>query len=80
MKYFNCGDELKNMFINEFKLGSRYTLKFLKERSNWIYSVLKLSKTAKASDVLEFFNVKEVFIYNSETKKQSKGYEILSLK
>ena len=77
---FKCEDELKNRFLNEFKVNNRYTLKYLKEKIKEIYDNYDLSKSPKATDILEFFEVKEVFIYDPHTKKQSKGYEILGLK
>ena len=73
-------DEIKEAFIKEFQINSRYTLKFLKGTIALIYQSLGLSKTPKATDILEYFNVKEVFIYDPVTKKQSKGYLIQSLK
>ena len=67
-------------FSNIFKLGTRYTLKDIKEIISNIYVKLNLSKAPKATDLLEYFEVKQVLIYDPETKKQSKGYEIIGLK
>ena len=61
-------------------LGYKYSLKEIKGTIALIYQSLGLSKTPKATDILEYFNVKEVFIYDPVTKKQSKGYLIQSLK
>ena len=64
----------------EFKIGERYQLKDIKNILTELYNKLNITKTPKAIDLEEYFVVKSVKIYNSETKKQSKGYEILSLK
>ena len=67
-------------FIKEFIISERYTLKCIKKIIKEVYVRLNITKTPKATDLLEYFEVKPVFIYDSFTKKQSKGYEILSLK
>lgn len=64
----------------EFKVGERYQLKDIKNILTELYNKLNITKTPKAVDLEEYFVVKSVKIYNTETKKQSKGYEILSLK
>jgi hypothetical protein len=71
---------IKNLFIESFQLGSRFTLKSIKEIVRKIYNELGVIKTPKATDILEYFEVKPVFIYDSLTKKQTKGYEILKIK
>jgi hypothetical protein len=63
----------------EFKVGERYQLKDIKRILTELYNKLNITKTPKAVDLEEYFVVKSVKIYNTETKKQSKGYEIIKL-
>ena len=72
--------KIHESFIDRIFVGKRYSLKELKDIIKSIYIDLNLTKTPKATDILEYFNIKEVFIYNPSTKKQCRGYEILSLK
>ena len=72
--------KIHELFIDRIFVGKRYSLKELKDIIKSIYIDLNLTKTPKATDILEYFNIKEVFIYNPSTKKQCRGYEILSLK
>ena len=66
--------------IDKFKIGERYTLKFIKSELKLIYESLGITKTPKASDLEEYFNVRSVKFYDSITKKRDSGYEIISLK
>ena len=72
--------DLKLQFISIFKIGSRYTLKDIKTIVKDTYSNLSISKTPKASDLCNYFEVSEVKIYDSVLKKQNKGYLILGIK
>ena len=73
-------DNLVVELSKEFKIGERYQLKDIKRILTELYNKLNITKTPKAVDLEEYFVVKSVKIYNAETKKQSKGYEIISLK
>ena len=66
--------------IMVFTIGNRYLLKDIKDILKDIYQKLGLTKTAKASDLEEYFEVRIVWLKDPISKKQSKGYEILSLK
>ena len=63
-----------------FKIKSKYTLKDIKYTLGIIYRDLGISKTPKASDLCNYFEVSEVKIYDSVLKKQNKGYLILGIK
>jgi hypothetical protein len=76
----SSGSEIKKSFIDRIFVGKRYSLKELKDIIKSIYIDLNLTKTPKASDVLEIFEVKPIVIIDKETKKRIAGYEILSLK
>jgi hypothetical protein len=62
-----------------FEVGKRYTNEFIKGRVREIYDHLKLSKTPKAVDILEFFEVKKVSIILPDKKKVN-GLELLKKK
>ena len=63
---------------NEFKIGHKYTRKNVKERFSELYSIYSINKTPKATDIENYFNVKECLI--PIDGKRISGYEILSLK
>lgn len=74
------GNKLKEEIINLFKVGEKYSSKEIKEFLKNIYNKLNITKTPKATDLEEYFDVKEAKILDPITKKRDRGYEILSLK
>ena len=70
----------KTQIYNSFEIGKRYTLKDIKLSLGSLYRSNNISKTPKAKDLEEYFNVTEVKIYDPVAKKQSKGYLIVSRK
>ena len=73
------GDQIKIKFSEFFNIGEKYPLKQIKEVISKIYLDLGITKTPKASDLEDYFNVKKCTIYPKDGKKTN-GYEILSLK
>lgn len=73
-------NELKSTIYNTFSLLKRYSLKEIKSSLHEIYKRLGIKKTAKASDISDFFNVQQVNLYDPMTKKRSAGYELISIK
>ena len=71
---------LKERLVSYFKVGSKYSLKDLKFNLGLIYKDLGITKTPKASELINYFDVSEVKIYDSVLKKQNKGYLILGIK
>ena len=71
---------LSEAIYTTFNIKTRYTLKEIKEKLREIYTTLHLSKTPKASDLEEFFEVKDVLITNKDNGKREHGLEILSIK
>ena len=63
---------------NEFKIGYKYTRKNVKERLSDLYSIYSINKTPKATDIENYFNVKECLI--PIDGKRISGYEILEAK
>ena len=64
----------------EFNVGGIYTSKSIKSRLGIIYSSLGISKTPKATDLGNYFEIKSILIPNSETGKRDKGFKIISKK
>lgn len=73
-------DTILSTILNTFQIQQRYTLKEIKEKLGEIYSSLNISKTPKASDLEEYFEVKKVLLYDSNTKKRDSGLEIIKIK
>ena len=71
-------DPLSSIIYQIFQVQQRYTLKEIKERLGEIYTTLGISKTPKASDLEEYFDVKSILINNID--KRQKGYELLKIK
>ena len=71
---------LRDKLISCFKVGSRYSLKDLKFNLGLIYKDLSITKTPKASELENFFNVSETKVTDESTGKRNKGYLILGIK
>ena len=71
---------LRDKLISCFKVGSRYSLKDLKFNLGLIYKDLGITKTPKASELENFFNVSETKVTDESTGKRNKGYLILGIK
>ena len=76
----NSGSLIKSELISYFFIGKRYSLKEIKETLRDIYVNLSLTKTPKASDLEDYFEVRLIKFYDPREAKRVKGYEILSLK
>ena len=63
-----------------FKPSLKYTLKDIKNSLKTIYDKLGVSNSPKAVDLKNYYNISEIKLYDSITKKQSKGYLIISKK
>ena len=73
---------LKGAIIHEFALGSRYTLKYIKEKLGDIYRniIPGYKKSTPATLLLEVFEVKNIIIIDPNTKEHIRGYEIIGVK
>ncbi len=67
---------------NHFEIGKRYSLRDIKETLDKIYTSLGIYKSPKAVDLKDYFEVKEIDMYtfDGDKRKRSKGYLILSIK
>ena len=68
----------KNLILNTFQISQKYTLKEIKEKLGEIYQNLGTTKTPKASDLEEYFEVKIINI--PIDGKRQKGYELIKIK
>lgn len=73
-------DPLKTEVYDTFKVGDKYPLKYIKETLRGIYQKLGIYKCPKASDLEEFFEVKEIKMVSKVDKKSHNGYRLLSIK
>ena len=66
---------LSNIFV-----GERYTKPMIKEILTDAYRDAGYNSTAKATDIIPYFNLKECDMTDKDTGKRLHGYYILSLK
>ena len=69
---------LKSKILSEFKVGGRYLMSDIKEKLGVIYSSLSYTKTPKATDLGDYFEVKKCLIIVDG--KKTNGFEILGEK
>ena len=72
--------DLKTTIFDTFKVCERYTKRDLKLELQKIYDNLGIGKTAKASDLEEYFELRDCKIPNPETGKRDAGFEIVKKK
>ena len=73
-------DSLIEKVRSTFSVGSRYSRGYIKEKLISIYEEEGISRKPKALDLSEFFEVREVLLYEKNTGKRDKGLEILGIK
>lgn len=64
----------------EFIVGERYTKTYIKDRLGTLYKELGYSKSPKATDLEDYFIIKNCMIRNKETGKRDNCYEIIGIK
>ena len=72
-------DIIFNEICSNFLLGDKLNKKEIKKRIRIIYKKLGIKSTAKAIDILNWFEVKEIRIATVEGKRDH-GFEIIALK
>ena len=72
--------EIKTTILFNFQPGNKYTKKYIKEKLQEIYNQFNIKKSAKASDLEEYFILKPSKITNQQTKTRDAGFEIVQLK
>ncbi len=74
-------DQLKNFVFNQFIVGNKYSLKFIKTELKSLYDSLNIiGKTAKATDLGEWFELRQTYLIDSTTRRKDKAFEILKKK
>lgn len=76
--YRRSGD-IKSVIISEFQISQRYTLKEIKERLGEIYQKLNISKTPKALDLENYFEIKKTKVTTVSGVREN-GLEIIQIK
>jgi hypothetical protein len=71
---------LRKEIYNSFSLKSRYSLREIKKTLSKIYKKVGIIKTAKATDLKQYFNVSRIGIVDQSTGKRVNGYELISIK
>lgn len=72
--------EIDNVIMSSFEIGDKINKSDIKTKLQTLYDSLGLVKKAKASDIEQWFEIKSISLYDSETKKRNAGYEILAQK
>lgn len=73
-------DRIRDAVFNTFLIGNKYLYRDIKSMLVSIYESLEISSKPKASDLEEWFEVKNVLIPDPITKKRDRGYLIVSKK
>ena len=74
---------LINTITLNFNPGEKYSLSSLKEKLGNLYSSINYTATPKANDILNYFEVREISIYERKedgSRKKIRGYELLNRK
>jgi hypothetical protein len=80
LSYIESQNNLRNSpILSLFTVGSKYSKAQIKEMLRDFYTTNNITKTPKASDLEEYFNLKSIKLKNSDGKWEH-GFEILSLK
>ena len=79
IKTFNT-DNLSLAVINSFVEGEKYTSAYIKSTLKDIYQKFNYKKTAKATDIEEYFTAKLCRVKDPNTGTWGKGYEIIKRK
>jgi len=72
--------DIEEEITNKFTIGLKITKSQAKLELQKIYDSLGIGKTAKASDLEEYFELRPCKISNPETGKRDAGFEIISRK
>ena len=73
-------DNIKAEVLMKFHTGQKYSTKFIKSTLIDIYQNLNIKKTAKASDLNDWFDLRSCKVFNPEINKWENGFEIIGVK
>lgn len=72
--------DLEKTIFDTFKVGKKYSKNSIKSELQKIYDKNKMTKTAKANDLEEYFVLSDCMITNKETGKRDHAFEIIKKK
>ena len=73
-------DDIRGAILSVFKVGERYSKTWIKEKLRELYKKLGLNKTPKATDLENYFILKEVKVIDITTNTRLHGLEILGIR
>ena len=76
-------ENLKEAIYSNFKIGEKISLSYIKKELSKIYNSIGYKKNPKATDLLNYFEVKESLIFqdlDDGSRKRVKSYELISKK
>ena len=66
-----------DVIYDTFEVGQKYSKSDVKQTLKEIYHTCCISKTAKATDLEDYFVIKDCLVQNKETGKRDRGFEIV---
>ena len=72
--------DLEETILDAFEVGKKYSKNSIKSELQKIYDKNKMTKTAKANDLEEYFVLSDCMITNKETGKRDHAFEIVKKK
>ena len=80
LKESKSGSIRETVILNNFVVGEKYSIKYIKEKLKQLYSENNIQSSPKAVDILDYFVVMKTRIKDHSTGKFIDAYKILSLK
>ncbi len=71
---------VESSILSKFQPGQKYPKSTVKSELQMIYDTCGSGRVAKANDLEEYFEIKEIKIQNKETGKRDAGFEIIKKK
>ena len=71
---------LESTIYSDFKIGDKLRMSTIKSRLEYLYSSIGYDKTAKATDLENYFEIKKCKVTDLETKKRVDCFEIIKKK
>ena len=73
-------NSLRDVIYETFKVGEKYTRKYIKTKLKEVYDSLDIKSTPKATDLEEYFEIKVILIPSTTGGKRDRGFLILGEK
>ena len=72
--------DIRSIIYSKFEVGQKYSKSDVKSMLREIYHTNAIARSPKATDLDEYFVLKECLIQNKETGKRDRGFEIIKKK